>query len=134
MARVLIVDDEQDVVEFLVYALEPEGWELGRAYNGVEAVLAVLDSDWDAVLMDVRMPELNGINALKIIRHIAPDLPVVIFTGQASEDHMQKATKIGAFACLIKPVCLQTLFEIVHKAMVSSSKEPLLVMDRPRLR
>jgi CheY-like chemotaxis protein len=64
--------------------LQEAGFIAGTAADGVKAVLQVIGGGWDAVLMDIRMPKLDGINALKIIRRIAPHLPVIMFTGQAA--------------------------------------------------
>lgn len=130
MARILIVDDERDVVEFLTAALEVEDWRVGSAYNGVEAVLKVIDGGWDVVLMDIRMPELNGINALRIMRQLAPDLPVVMFTGQAGQGDMFETTRLGAFTCLMKPVGLDKLIETL-KAALANSKNNVDLISRP---
>ncbi|MDY6875016.1 MAG: response regulator [Chloroflexota bacterium] len=117
MAHILIVDDEPDVVEFLAEELELAGWETGTASNGVEGVLRVLDGGWDALLMDIRMPELDGINALRIIRRITPDLPVVTFTGHAGRGEMLESTRLGARACLLKPITMDKLIETIRQVL-----------------
>jgi len=111
MSRILIVDDEPDVVEFLSDELQLAGWQTGKARDGVEAVLKVLDGKWDAMLLDIRMPNLDGINALKIIRRIAPDLPVVMFTGQAGKGDMYESVRLGAYTCLLKPIDMDKLLD-----------------------
>ncbi len=120
MNRILVVDDEPDVAEYLADMLEDAGWHTGCAYSGVDAVIGVLDNRWDMVLMDIRMPKLDGVNALKIIKHINASLPVIMFTGQAGQGDMAESTRLGAFTCLLKPVTnaklLQTV-EMANKAM-----------------
>ncbi len=104
MPRVLVVDDEQDQVDYLTMELQLSGWTTGYAMSGVDAVLKVLEGDWDVVLMDIKMPKLDGIGALKIIRRVAPDQPVVMVTGQAGQGDMYESTRLGAYTCLLKPV------------------------------
>jgi DNA-binding response OmpR family regulator len=58
VTRILVVDDELDVAEYLAETLELNDWQTGIAYNGVDGVLKVLDGGWNAVVMDVRMPKL----------------------------------------------------------------------------
>ncbi len=117
MTRILVVDDEPDVVEHLADELEFAGWQTGSAYNGVEAVLKILDEEWSVVLMDIRMPKLDGINALKIIKRLKPDLPVVMFTGQAGQGDMFESTRLGAFTCLMKPASEKKLINVLNQAL-----------------
>jgi two-component system response regulator AtoC len=109
MAHILVVDDERDVVEYLVEELRAAGHATGAAFEGVSAVLQVLDGGWDAVLMDFRMPKLDGLNALRIIRRVAPKLPVIMVTGQAGQGDMAESARLGAVACLLKPFTTEEL-------------------------
>jgi CheY-like chemotaxis protein len=104
MARILIVDDDEDLVDHLAGLMKRSGWEAGAAHDGVEAVLKVMDGGWDAVLMDIRMPVLDGLNALSIMLQHNRRLPVVLFTGQAGQGDMMNAFRAGAYACLLKPL------------------------------
>jgi len=63
--------------------------------------------------MDIRMPKLDGIGALRIIKRIMPELPVVMFTGQAGRGDMIASTRLGAFTCLLKPVSITQLVEVL---------------------
>ena len=121
MAHILIVDDESDLVEFLRDELQFADFQTGSATDGVEAVLKVLEGGWDAVLMDIRMPKLDGTNALKIIRRIAPQLPVIMLTGQAGQGDMYESSRLGAFTCLLKPVATAELLDVLRQA-ISVSK------------
>lgn len=116
MPRILIVDDEPDMLTFLSDELQAFGWQTGTAPNGVEAVLSVLNGGWDVVLMDIRMPKLDGINALRIIRRVAPNLPVVMLTGQAGQGDMYESTRLGAFTCLLKPIQSEKLKAAIEQA------------------
>lgn len=117
MTRILIVDDERDLADYLASELEAAGFSAGVAADGVEAVLQVLDGGWDSIVMDIRMPKLDGINALKIIRRFAPRLPVITFTGQAGQGDMLESTRLGAFTCLIKPLAIDKLIETLQQAL-----------------
>lgn len=117
MSRILIVDDERDLVEFISQELQDAGWESGGAYDGVDAVLKVFEGGWDAVLMDIRMPHLDGINALRIMKRIDPKLPVLMFTGQAGHGDMARSTRLGAFTCLLKPVATEKLLDKLRQAL-----------------
>jgi DNA-binding NtrC family response regulator len=117
MTRILIVDDEQDLANFLADEVESAGFTVSTAADGVEAVLKVFDGGWDGVVMDIRMPRLDGINALKIIRRVAPNLPVIMFTGQAGQGDMLESTRLGAFTCLVKPLAIDKLIASLNQAL-----------------
>lgn len=117
MIRILVVDDERDVVEYLARELQTIGWQTGAAYDGVEAAVKVIDGGWNAVLMDIRMPKLDGIGALRIIRRLVPQLPVILFTGQASQSDMIEGTRRGAFTCLLKPFPTDQLVRVIKQAV-----------------
>lgn len=126
MTHILIVDDEYDLANFLAEELREAGFTVGIAPDGVEAVLQVLNGGWDGVVMDIRMPKLDGINALKIMRRIAPQLPVIMFTGQAGQGDMLESTRLGAFTCLVKPLAIDKLIGTVNQAISSNSNAMLL--------
>lgn len=115
MTRVLIVDDEKDLADYLADELSSEGYRTGTANDGVEAVLSAMDENWDALLMDIRMPKMDGISALKIIRRLHPNLPVIMFTGQAGQSEMLESIRLGAYACLLKPICTESLFNTLKQ-------------------
>lgn len=118
MKRILVVDDEPDVVDYLAELLESAGWETSLAFNGVDAVISALDENLDAIVMDIRMPKLDGVNALKIIKHFNPAVPVVMFTGQAGRGDMLETARLGAFTCLLKPVNSEKLLMVLSQALL----------------
>jgi DNA-binding response OmpR family regulator len=121
MACILIVDDERDLAAYLADELQAAGFSTGIAVDGVEAVLRVLDGTWNGVVMDIRMPKLDGINALRIIRRISPNLPVIMFTGQAGQGDMLESTRLGAFTCLVKPLAIEKLIGTLNQALSLSN-------------
>lgn len=115
MSRILIVDDEPDVAEFFADELEFAGYQTDQAGNGVEAVMKFVDGGWGAVLMDIRMPKLDGVNALRIMKRLNPAVPVILFTGQAGRGDMYEATRLGAYSCLLKPVAPEKLISLLQQ-------------------
>lgn len=124
MAKILIVDDEEDVVNFLADELQQAGHETGSAFDGVSAVLDIIDGGWDIVLMDIRMPRLDGIGALKIIKKIKPACPVIMFTGQAGQEDISESTRLGAYSCLLKPVAIENLLAVIQNCVRDCTTGP----------
>jgi len=121
MALVLVVDDHPEVVQLLESLLGKARYDTDSAADGVEAVLKVVEGDFDAVLMDVKMPRLDGIDALKIIRAIKPELPVIMFTGGPTKTEVEEAKRSGASDFLVKPVAPQDLVESLRVALLNLS-------------
>ena len=117
MTKILVVDDEPDVVNYISDELQMSGYQSGPAHDGVEAVLSVIDGGWDIVLMDIRMPKLDGIGALRIMRRLDPHLPIIMFTGQAGQGDMAESSRLGAFTCLLKPVSTEKLVTSIQQAL-----------------
>lgn len=117
MTRVLLVDDDEDLARHMASLVRRQGWGTGIACDGVEATLQVLDGGWDAVLMDIRMPNLDGLGALKLMRRHSPNLPVILFTGQAGQGDMLRARQLGAYACLVKPMVGEQVVKALTEAM-----------------
>ncbi|QQG66722.1 sigma-54-dependent transcriptional regulator [Desulfobulbus oligotrophicus] len=116
-ARVLIVDDER-VHRFMLSSLFEEwGWEAQEADDGSTAVLAVEQGPFDAILMDVRMTVMDGMEALKRIHAINPAIPVVIMTAYSSVDSAVAAIKQGAHDYLTKPLDFDRLRTTLEVAM-----------------
>lgn len=117
MSRFLVVDDEPDLRSYIADELRDDGHQVDTAADGVEAVMRVIDGGIDAVVMDIRMPRLDGLNALRILRRLSPSLPVVMFTGQAGQGDMLETTRLGAVTCLLKPVNIDRLKEILVQSV-----------------
>ncbi len=117
MSRFLVVDDEPDLRSYIADELSDDGHQVDTAADGVEAVMRVIDGGIDAVVMDIRMPRLDGLNALRILRRLSPSLPVVMFTGQAGQGDMLETTRLGAITCLLKPVNIDRLKEILVQSV-----------------
>lgn len=102
-AKVLIVDDERDFVEMFSLRLEQQGEKVSTAYSGKDA-LKVLDHEAiDVVILDIRMPGMDGIDTLKQIKQLHPIVEVILLTGHGSTETAVEGMKLGAFDYLMKP-------------------------------
>jgi DNA-binding response OmpR family regulator len=108
---VLLVDDERDFVSALAMRLQLRGFHAVAVFEG-EAGLAMLAREgFDAVLLDMRLPDLSGLEVLRRIRAQRPGLPVILLTGHAGAE--EEAVSEGAAACLTKPLELEDLLIIL---------------------
>src|SRR5512138_15620 len=103
-ATVLIVDDERNIQVTLSRALSMEGYAVEVASGGREALDKIAALPIEAVVMDVRMPDLDGLSVLQQARETRPELPVVIMSGHGSIETVRSAFKLGAFDYLEKPI------------------------------
>lgn len=110
---ILVVDDEAPIREFLADALEGRGRRILQARNGQEAVHWATSVPVDLVLLDLLMPEMDGVECFRRIHAARPDLPVVIITGYPESDLMLKVLEIGPFTVLQKPLELNKLRKVV---------------------
>jgi DNA-binding NtrC family response regulator len=103
-ATLLIVDDERNIQVTLARALTLEGYAAETAGSGREALEKIAALPVDAVVMDVKMPDLDGLAVLERARALRPDLPVIIMSGHGSLETVRQAFKLGAFDYLEKPI------------------------------
>ena len=94
--RVLVVDDERNIAELISMALRYEGWETRQAHTGSKAVTAAKDFKPDAVVLDMMLPDFDGMEVLRRLRGFSPDVPVVFLTARDSvEDRVAGLTAGG---------------------------------------
>jgi DNA-binding NtrC family response regulator len=114
--RVLLVDDEVEFVETLAERMRARGLEVETAYNGVDALIATEQRGFDAVVLDLAMPGLDGIQTLRRMREINPDLQVMLLSGQATVQAAAEATRLGAVDIFEKPTDVVTLVARIREA------------------
>jgi len=115
--RILVVDDEASHRTMLKAVLGSEGYQIFEADDGKTAIEAVEREFYDLILMDVRMTELDGIEAMQEIKKISPAIPIVIMTAYASVKTAVDALKSGAYDYLTKPLDIEELKILIHKAL-----------------
>jgi DNA-binding NtrC family response regulator len=114
--RVLLVDDEVDFLEALAERLQRRGLEVTSATSGREALTAVAEQTFDAVVLDLAMPGLDGIETLRRLREAQPNLQVMILSGRATVQTAVEATQLGATDIFEKPTDVETLVERIRSA------------------
>ena len=107
--RLLFVDDEKDFVDVIAKRLSKKGFDVMKAFSGPEALRAMRKADFDIVVLDLKMEEMDGIEVLKILGKMAPGLPVIILTGHGSEVSAREGVKCGAMEYLTKPCDFEEL-------------------------
>ncbi len=115
--KILVVDDDQSHRIMLRAVLKEEGYHVTEAADGMEAVKAVETEAFDLILMDIRMTQMDGIEALTEIRKNSPLVPVLIMTAYASVKTAVEALKAGAFDYVTKPLDIEELKILIEKAL-----------------
>jgi len=117
MASILVVDDEPNIRRMLSRVLDEEGHRTRVAAGGAEALALVEADEPDVVLLDLSMPGMDGLEVLEALRQRAPTLPVVMISGQATLGDAVRATKLGAFHFIEKPLNPEAVLLTVHGAV-----------------
>jgi DNA-binding NtrC family response regulator len=110
---ILIVDDETGMRETLYDILEDMGYHTAIAVDGHEAIQKVKDNAFDVILMDVKMPGMDGVETFKQIKGIQPDAAVVMMTAYAVEDLIKDALFEGAYGVLYKPLDMERVISVI---------------------
>ena len=121
--HILIIDDEATLRQTLARILQRAGFEVTTAENGEQGLSFIQTTNFDLVFMDLRMPGMAGMEALKIIHASQPDLPVVLFTAQPDLSSAVDALRNGAIDYLLKPLKPQDLIERAQSILTSQKKE-----------
>jgi len=109
MPRVLVVDDEPDAVELLQEFLAAKGYDVLTATGGEEALRIVREERPHLILLDVRMPGMNGLEVLRHVRQIDQEVGVIMVTAVSEEETGREALALGAFDYIVKPLDLAYL-------------------------
>lgn len=112
--RILLAEDERNFGRVLETELSDIGHEVDLVADGVEAVLRCIDREYDFALLDIKMPRLDGINALRIIKRLRPELPAITYSGNAGSGEMADSIRAGAVRCLTKPLSIADLREEIE--------------------
>lgn len=121
MARILIVDDEASIRRTLKDILEFEKYEVEEAKDGMECLVKLKKDKYDVILLDIKMPKMDGMEVLERLAVLAPDTPVIMISGHANIDTAVDAVKKGAFDFISKPPDLNRLLITLRNAMDKSS-------------
>jgi len=117
MARVLLVDDEPTILHILATLLGKKGYDVVSVPDGEAARERLRAEEFDLMLSDLEMVPVDGMQLLKLVRKIRPNMPTIIMTGHATTGTVAQALKLGAFDYAAKPLKLDELFAAVRKAL-----------------
>jgi DNA-binding NtrC family response regulator len=118
--RLLLVDDEAEFLEPTAERLARRGIECATVESGQDALRALQNLQFDCLVVDVRMPGMDGLELLRLIRRDHAALPVILLTGHASIELGVRGMDLGAFEYLLKPVDLDELLDTVRRAVASA--------------
>ena len=125
MARILIIDDDQEMRSLLKEFFEGEGFETHEASNGLEGLKTLRRESFDFIITDIRMPGLTGLDILPGIRKLQPQAFIIAITAFGSEQVNRESLARGATAYLEKPIHFNRLKKLIHE-MVSSREKRLM--------
>jgi DNA-binding NtrC family response regulator len=114
--KVLLVDDEPDFLDSLAERMRARGMDVSTTTSAEEAIRKAETESYDAIVLDLMMPEMDGIEVLQAIKQKRPEVGVILLTGYASLDKGIQAMKLGAMDFVEKPADLKILSEKIRKA------------------
>lgn len=123
---ILVVDDNEDLLDTFAMILKRRGYCVETADNGVSAVDKFREQDYDVTLMDIVMPEMNGVDAFREIKKLQPEAPIILMTAYSDEELIQKAKDEGIHRIINKPIRIDRLIKLINDAATS---QPILVID-----
>lgn len=121
MSKILVIDDERSIRSTLKEILEYEKYQVDLAEDGQKGIDLIRKNEYDIVLCDIKMPVMDGIEALEKIQILAPDIPVVMISGHGNIDTAVESIKKGAYDFIEKPLDLNRLLITIRNAMDKSS-------------
>ena len=112
--RILVVDDDRAMVKTLCDIFRLRGWEPHGVYSGREAVEAQQEGRYPVVLMDIKMPDMDGISASKVMRTENPDLRIFLMTAHTGPYAVREVVREGAFQVVQKPIDIASLLDMLE--------------------
>ena len=116
--KMLIVDDQKGVRRLLEELFKKEGWNVRIAGDGLEAIDKVEEMVPDLILMDVKMPNMNGLEATHEIMERNPDIPIIMMTAYGEIEVVKQALDAGVKRCISKPFDIMVLRDLVNQLMI----------------
>lgn len=114
--RLLLADDEEDLVTFLAHRLRKRGLEVTLALSGSEAVSAATEMTFDVAVVDLKMPDMDGIQVIEQLKAMQPHMEVLMLTGHGGPDSAWEAGRLQAYRYILKPHDFEDLHDVVLEA------------------
>ena len=115
--RVLVIEDQEDLAALYEKALAKEGYGVSKAYTGEEGVALFEDRGADAVVLDMTLPAMHGVETLRKIRGMNANVPVVVVTGETDEEVRRQCERLGVQQYLSKPADYRDLMNALRRAL-----------------
>ena len=115
--RVLVIEDQEDLAALYESALSKEGFDVSKAYTGEEGVALFEDNGADAVMLDMTLPEMHGVQTLQQIRGMNANVPVVVVTGETSDETRRQCERLGVQEYLPKPADHRQILSALRRAL-----------------
>lgn len=115
-AKVLLVDDEKDFLDIMAERMEARDMLVSTATSAEDALKMVLAESYDAIVMDLMMPEMDGIKALKLFKENRPEVQIILLTANVPEETCTEAIKLGAMDVIEKPADINLLTQKIEEA------------------
>jgi len=118
--RVLLVDDEKEYVKVLSNRLTLRNIDVTKTYSGSEALQVLRKQVFDVAVLDIKMEDMDGLELLKILKKMAPQIEVIMLTGHGSAEESKQGMELGAYDYLIKPCEFKDLLDKIKSAYQKS--------------
>src|SRR3989339_2068325 len=126
--KLIIVDDEINLLQTLQFIFEDNGFEVTMANSGIEAVEMIKKNNYDLALLDINMPEMDGLETFRKIKEMSPGTAVIMMTGSKDNIQIRKSLEEGAYTGGYKPFAVNKLLELIGNALKGTVV--LIVDDR----
>jgi len=117
MAQILIADDDKFIRDYLGGALRRESYNIRVVESGSAATKMVLKKKFDVLILDIHMAGISGLETIPLIKKIRPDLPIIVITGNTSEEMERKVRTQGIFYYFIKPFEIEEMKQVIKSAL-----------------
>jgi len=115
--HILLVDDEEELVSTLADRLEFRGYHADAVLSGADAIKKIGQKSYNVAVIDVKMPEINGIEVMKMMLKLQPDIKIILMTGHGSTEEGERGMAEGAFDYMVKPINIDLLTDKIKTAV-----------------
>jgi DNA-binding response OmpR family regulator len=126
--RLLVIEDQEDLAELYEKTLKKAGYQVTNAYTGEEGVAEFEADGADAILLDMTLPEMHGLQTLRQIRQTSPTVPVLVVTGETSAETRAQCESLGVRGYLAKPVAYDELLAAFARILAQPAEEEYQVV------
>ena len=127
---ILVIEDQEDLSALYQATLKKAGYKSQQAFTGEEGIAEFRANGADAILLDITLPEMNGVQALQEIRNTSASVPVIIITGETHQDFRDQCERLGVYAYLSKPVNYDAMLQAIKSALEESPEAAELITLR----